>query len=81
MNTPTTRQLQVKLTKKEKEINQLIAENEYLKRQLIESRISSAKESELKNSCFFFLIKKDLFTEYIQWNNLNITSSIIKELK
>lgn len=58
-----------------------MAEKEHLKRQLLEARVSSATETELKNSCFFFLIKKGLFSEFYEWNKLNITTSILKELK
>lgn len=79
--TPTTRQLQIRLNKKEKEVTKLIAEKETLKRLLIESRITSAKESELKNSFLFFIIKKGLFSDYQEWIKLEITADILKEFK
>lgn len=67
-------------------INRLIKENEELKKKLVFvsnqlewSRKSSAEETELKNSCFFFLVSKKLYNEWHRWHALH-NSNIILEM-
>lgn len=66
-------------------INRLVKENEELKKKLVFvsnqlewSRKSSAEETELKNSCFFFLISKELYNEWHRWHAVRSSNTILE---
>lgn len=88
MSTPTARQQTIKINRLSKENDQLSKENdqlskelEHVKEQLRWSRITSSQETELKNSCFFFIAAKGLFTEWHEWHDKRITERLMDEIK
>lgn len=81
MNTLTQRQQNIRINRLSKENDQLAKELVHVKNQLKWSRITSSQETELKNSCFFFLVGKGLYTEWNEWNNKRITKRLMDEIK
>ena len=68
MSTPTARQQTIKINRLSKENDQLSKELEHVKEQL-------------KNSCFFFIAAKGLFTEWHEWHDKRITERLMDEIK
>lgn len=64
-----------------KEVDKLKEEIGRLEYQLKWARIDQQRETDLKNSCFFFLVGKGLYTEYHSWMQKRITDNVIKEIK
>lgn len=58
MSTPTARQQTIRINRLSKENDMLSKELEHVKNQLKWARITSSQETELKNSCFFFIAAK-----------------------
>lgn len=81
MSTPTARQQTIKINRLSKENDQLSKELEHVKNQLKWARITSSQETELKNSCFFFIAAKGLFTEWHEWHDKRITERLMDEIK
>lgn len=75
------RQQTIKINRLSKENDQLSKELEHVKEQLRWSRITSSQETELKNSCFFFIAAKGLFTEWHEWHDKRITERLMDEIK
>lgn len=69
------------ITKLQRENNKLSQEVECLKKALKERVVISEKETALKNTCFFFLIGKGLYTEYHEWLNKRIANDVINTIK
>lgn len=71
--------------KESKELKQLRLELEFTQARLKYKTAESDQESELKNSCFYFLVGKGLYTEYHEWlhNQMmdQITRKLTKELQ
>lgn len=61
-------------------VNKLKKEIELLQHHLKWARITQQQETELKNSCFLFLIGKGLCTEYHEWLKMHITSDVIRNI-
>ena len=80
MSTPTARQQTIRINRLSKENDQLSKELEHVKEQLRWSRITSSQETELKNSCFFFIAAKGLFTEWHEWHDKRITERLMDEI-
>lgn len=59
----------------------LVREGLNVEEQLRWSRITSSQETELKNSCFFFIAAKGLFTEWHEWHDKRITERLMDEIK
>lgn len=81
MNTLTQRQQTIRINRLSKENDQLAKELEHVKNQLKWSRITSSQETELKNSCFFFMVPKGIFTEWHEWHDRRITERLMDEIK
>ena len=81
MNTLTQRQQTIRINRLSKENDQLSKELEHVKEQLRWSRITSSQETELKNSCFFFMVSKGIFTEWHEWHDRRITERLMDEIK
>lgn len=64
-----------------KDMKKLKEEVERLEYSLKWARISQRQETELKNSCFFFLIGKGLYNEYHGWLQKQLTDRILTEIK
>lgn len=64
-----------------KEVDKLKEEIGRLEYQLKWARIDQQRETDLKNSCFFFLAGKGLYTEYHSWMQKRITDSVMEEIK
>lgn len=67
--------------KESKELKQLRSELEFTQARLKYKIAESDQESELKNSCFYFLVGKGLYTEYHEWLRKQITKEVTATLQ
>lgn len=66
--------------KENKELNDLRKDLEFTQTNLKYTKAISQQEADLKNSCFFFLVAKGLYTEYHQWLHNEMTKEITKNI-
>lgn len=64
-----------------KKIQELKKDISMLENRLKWAKITSQQETDLKNSCFFYLVGKGLYTEWHEWNQERITKRITEEIK
>ena len=64
-----------------KKIQELKKDISMLDNRLKWAKITSQQETDLKNSCFFYLVGKGLYTEWHEWNQERITKRITEEIK